>query len=196
MSLFDDLSTFLESRLDEFLRDNPHLELQALEDNLRDQEGEAIRLLGDLRLKESRLQQEILNTAQDVQLWHARVEKAKEKGRLDLAQPAEEHEATLLRQGNQLWGQMEALRQRIQETIDLQRQIQQKRKEVSAQAAQAAQAARKAASVDQQWQTAGWQNYSTTASGPTAPQQDLEKAFRQWEMDEEIEDLKRNMGKG
>lgn len=193
MSLFDDLSTFLEARLDEFLRDNPHLELQALEDNLRDQEEDTIRLLGDLRLKESRLQQEILNTAQEVQLWHARVEKAKEKGRMDLAQPAEEHEATLLRQGNQLWGQMEALRQRIQETLDLQRQIQQKRKEVSAQAAQA-RATRTATSVDQQWQTAGWQNYNASTPGSSSPQ-DLEKAFRQWEMDEEIEDLKRNMGK-
>ncbi|BAU40984.1 TIGR04376 family protein [Leptolyngbya sp. O-77] len=194
MSLFDDLSTFLEARLDEFLRDNPHLELQALEDNLRDQEEETIRLLGDLRLKESRLQQEILNTAQEVQLWHARVEKAKEKGRTDLAQPAEEHEATLLRQGNHLWGQMEALRQRIQETIALQKQIQQKRKEVSAQAAQA-RTARPATSVDQQWQTAGWQNYNTSTTGGASPQ-DLEKAFRQWEMDEEIEELKRNIGKG
>jgi hypothetical protein len=194
MSLFDDLSTFLEARLDEFLRDNPHLELQALEDNLRDQEEEAIRLLGDLRLKESRLQQEILNTAQEVQLWHARVEKAKEKGRMDLAQPAEEHEAALLRQGNQLWGQMEALRQRIQETIDLQRQIQQKRKEVSAQAAQV-RATRAATSADQQWQTAGWQNYNVSTPSSSSPQ-DLEKAFRQWEMDEEIEELKRNMGKG
>lgn len=194
MSLFDDLSTFLEARLDEFLRDNPHLELQAIEDNLRDQEEEAIRLLGDLRLKESRLQQEILNTAQEVQLWHARVEKAKEKGRMDLAQPAEEHEAMLLRQGNHLWGQMEALRQRIQETIDLQRQIQQKRKEVSAQAAQA-RATRTATSADQRWQTAGWQNYNASTPGASSLQ-DLEKAFRQWEMDEEIEELKRNMGKG
>jgi len=194
MSLFDDLSTFLEARLDEFLRDNPHLELQAIEDNLRDQEEEAIRLLGDLRLRESRLQQEILNTAQEVQLWHARVEKAKEKGRMDLAQPAEEHEAALLRQGNQLWGQMEALRQRIQETIDLQRQIQQKRKEVSAQAAQV-RATRAATSADQQWQTAGWQNYNVSTPSSSSSQ-DLEKAFRQWEMDEEIEELKRNMGKG
>jgi len=194
MSLFDDLSTFLEARLDEFLRDNPHLELQAIEDNLRDQEEEAIRLLGDLRLRESRLQQEILNMAQEVQLWHARVEKAKEKGRMDLAQPAEEHEAALLRQGNQLWGQMEALRQRIQETIDLQRQIQQKRKEVSAQAAQA-RATCAATSADQQWQTAGWQNYNVSTPSSSSSQ-DLEKAFRQWEMDEEIEELKRNMGKG
>ncbi|MFN7348495.1 MAG: TIGR04376 family protein, partial [Dolichospermum sp.] len=28
MSLFDDLSRFLESRLEEFLRNNPHLELE------------------------------------------------------------------------------------------------------------------------------------------------------------------------
>ncbi len=53
MGLFEDLSRFLEDRLDEFLRENPHLELQALEDKLRDQEEEALRLLADLRLREN-----------------------------------------------------------------------------------------------------------------------------------------------
>jgi uncharacterized protein (TIGR04376 family) len=158
MGVFEDFSTFLETRLEEFLRNNPHLELQALEEQLREQEQEAIKLLGDLRLREKRLQDEILATAQDVQRWHVRVEKAKAAQRMDLAQPAEEREAALLRQGNQLWGQMEMVKQRIQQTIDLQRQIQARRQEVKAKVAEAQAASRASyqAQTEQQWQTNGW----------------------------------------
>ncbi|WP_416674229.1 TIGR04376 family protein [Egbenema bharatensis] len=194
MGLFEDFSTFLETRLEEFLRNNPHLELQALEEQLRDQEQETIKLLGDLRLREKRLQDEILSTAQEVQRWHVRVEKAKAAQRLDLAQPAEEREAALLRQGNQLWGQMEMVKQRIQQTIELQRQIQARRQEVKAKVAEAHAAAAQSsyqAQTEQQWQTTGWNRgfgYSTSADP-------LEQTFRRWETDEELEDLKRQMGR-
>ncbi|HIK55087.1 MAG TPA: TIGR04376 family protein [Synechococcales cyanobacterium M55_K2018_004] len=193
MGLFEDLSRFLEDRLDEFLRENPHLELQALEDKLRDQEEEALRLLADLRLREKRLQDEILETAQEVQRWHQRVEKAKAAGRMDLAQPAEEREAALLRQGNQLWGQMEMLKQRIQQTIDLQRQIQAKRQEVQNKVteAQAQRSARSSESSSQPWQTSGWAT-SYQFQNSADP---LEQQFRRWETDQELEDLKRNMGR-
>jgi uncharacterized protein (TIGR04376 family) len=193
MGLFEDFSTFLETRLEEFLRNNPHLELQALEEQLRDQEQEAIKLLGDLRLREKRLQDEILSTAQEVQRWHVRVEKAKAAQRLDLAQPAEEREAALLRQGNQLWGQMEMVKQRIQQTIDLQRQIQTRRQEVKAKVAEAQVSAQTnyQTQAEQQWQTTGWNRgfgYSTAADP-------LEQTFKRWETDEELEDLKRKMGR-
>ena len=77
MGLFEDLSRFLETRLDEFLRAHPHLEMQALEEQLRGQEEDAINLLGDLKRREKQLEEGILSTAQDVQLWHTRIEKAK-----------------------------------------------------------------------------------------------------------------------
>lgn len=193
MSVFDDVNKFLEDRLDEFLKNNPHLEMQALEDKLRDQEEEVIRLLADLRMKEKRLESEILETAQEVQRWHERVEKAKNANRMDLAKPAEEREAALLRQGNQLWGQLEVVKQRIQQTHELQQQIQIKRKEVQAQVAQAfAQrvASTTTSATEQQWQTTGWnQGYTTPKSADP-----LEQAFRKWETDEELEQLKRNMG--
>jgi len=193
MGLFEDFSTFLEQRLDEFLRDNPHLELEAMEDKLRSQEDEVIRLLAELRLKEKQLQTEILNTAQEVQRWHERVEKAKSANRMDLAKPAEEREAALLRQGNQLWGQMEGVKQRIQQSIELQKQIQIKRKEVQAKVSEAyanrsAQASQR---TEQQWQTTGWnQGFSHSSADP------LEQAFRRWETDDELEELKRKMNKG
>ena len=214
MGLFEDLSGFLEMRLEEFIRNNPQLELQALEENLREQEEETLRLLAELRVREKRLQDEILATAQDIQRWHLRIEKAKAAQRLDLAKPAEEREAALLRQGNQLWGQMEVLKQRTQQTVELQQQIQIRKREVkskvaeaqanrvSAQAqasyqnyqanAQAASAsgAATAPSTEQQWQTSGW-NQSQTAKPPI----DLEQAFQKWETDEEIEALKRQMNR-
>ena len=109
MCLFDDLSRFLETRLDEFLRANPHLELRALEDQLRGQEEDALRLLGDLKRRERQLKNSILETAKDIQQWHGRIEKAKAANRQDLVGPAQEREAALLRQGNHLWGQMKSL---------------------------------------------------------------------------------------
>ncbi|NJN88218.1 MAG: TIGR04376 family protein [Leptolyngbyaceae cyanobacterium SL_7_1] len=190
MGLFEDLSSFLEARLEEFLRDNPHLELQALEENLRDQSTEAINLLADLRLREKQLQDEVLATAEEVQRWHMRVEKARNAGRDDLLKPAEEREAALLRQGNQLWGQMEMTKQRITQTIELQRQIEQKIKEVQTRVAEA-QATRAAQQATDSWQSAGWnQTYS-----PRDLSDPLEQSFRQWEMDEELDNLKRNLGK-
>ncbi len=193
MGLFEDLSSFLETRLEEFIRDNPQLELQVLEENLLEQEEETLRLIADLKGREKRLQDEILATAQEIQRWHERVEKAKAAQRLDLAKPAEEHEAALLRQGNQLWGQMEVLKQRTQQTTELHQQIQIRKREVKAKVAEAqanrvnTQAAQSPPTPgEQQWQTAGWHQ---TAKPPV----DLEREFQKWETDEELEALKRQM---
>lgn len=197
MGLFEDFSAFLEMRLEEFLRNNPHLELQALEENLREQEEETVKLLGDLRLREKRLQEEILATAQDIQRWHVRIEKAKVAQRFDLVKPAEEREAALLRQGNQLWGQMEVLKQRIQQTIELQRQIQVRKQEVKTKVAEAqanrfSYQAQPGPQAEQQWQTTGWnQNYVGSARSADP----LEQAFNKWETDEELEALKRQMNR-
>lgn len=50
VGLFDDLSQFLENRLEEFLRNNPHLELEALLEQLRKQEEDTLKLIADLQL--------------------------------------------------------------------------------------------------------------------------------------------------
>jgi uncharacterized protein (TIGR04376 family) len=207
MGVFEDFSSFLEARMDEFMRNNPHLELQALEEKLREQEQETLHLLADLRLKEKTLQAEVLETAQEVQRWHVRIEKAKAAQRLDLAKPAEEREAALLRQGNQIWGQMDMVKQRIKQAIELQQQIQLRKQEIKVKVAEAeaqvktraAQASSQAASQsdrtqsEQQWQTSGW-NRGYTSFGATGADP-LEKQFRQWETDEELENLKRQMGR-
>jgi uncharacterized protein (TIGR04376 family) len=188
MGIFDDFSRFLEDRLDEYLRNNPHLELMVLEEKLREQEEETLNLMTDLRRQEKQMQDEILALAREIQLWHARIEKAKAANRLDLAEPAEAHEANLLRQGNQKWGQMEMLKERIQQTQELQRKVETRRKEVQAKVA----AAQKARTTDQT--TPGWSSSSWNQT-PSGNLNSLEQQFRRWEAEEELEQLRRSMGK-
>lgn len=76
MGLFEDFSNFFETRLEEFLKDNPHLELQALEEQLREQEEDTLKLIAELNREEKKLQAEILEVAQDVQKWHKWVKKS------------------------------------------------------------------------------------------------------------------------
>lgn len=192
VGLFDDFSRFLETRLEEFLRNNPHLELQALEEQLREQEDDALKLIADLQLQEKKLQDEILSTAQEIQRWHVRIEKAKAANRFDLVQPAQEREAALLRQGNQLWGQMQGIKQRSEQAKQLQRQIQVRRQEVHTKAVQA-QAARTSSQAQQRAETVGWnQNYHRPINSGPDP---LEAKFKHWEADDELEQLKRNIGR-
>lgn len=196
MGLFEDLSRFLETRLDEFLRANPQLELLALEDQLRGQEEDAINLLGDLKRREKQLEDGILSTAQEIQRWHARIAKAKASHRLDLVQPAEEREAALLRQGNHLWGQMQGVKERAEQTRELQRRIHDRRRELKAKIAQA-QAERAAQRTTppqptSSWET-GWnQSPYSVFSQPLDP---LEETFQRWETEEELDNLKRQMGR-
>ena len=189
MGLFDDFSRFLESRLEEFLRNNPHLELEALLEQLREQEEDTLKLISQLQLQEKRSQDEILATAQEIQKWHIRVEKAKAANRLDLAQAAQEREAALLREGNQRWGQMQGIKERINQAKELIKKIQQRRQEVQTKAAQAQ--ANRVSNSYQDRETTGWnQNRSVSGSGD-----DLEAAFRRWEAQDELEQMKRNMGR-
>lgn len=195
MSLFDDLSRFLETRLDEFLRANPHLELRALEDQLRGQEEDSIRLLGDLKRREKQLEESILETATDIQQWHRRIEKAKAANRQDLIGPAQEREAALLRQGNHLWGQLKSVKERVTQTKELYEQVKRKRQEVKNQIATAAATARAASSSasstsSSSWSTTGWQQSPYSYGQGVDP---LEESFRQWEAEEELNELKRKM---
>ncbi|MCU0536482.1 MAG: TIGR04376 family protein [Hydrococcus sp. Prado102] len=193
MSLFDEVSRFLETRLEEFLKNNPHLELQALLEQLREQEQDTIRLVSDLERQKQRLENEILSVAQEIKTWHLRIDKAKAAGRADLAQAAQEREAALLRQGNQLWGQMEGARKRILQSQELLRQIQQRKQEVQAKAAQAKTAQAKAQTASNS-DTIGWDRGSSynTYSRSADP---LEAQFQDLETNEELERLKRNLGR-
>jgi uncharacterized protein (TIGR04376 family) len=187
MSLFDDFSHFFESRLDEFLKNNPHLELEAILEQLREQERDTVKLIQILETEKTQLEAQILDLAQEIKSWHGRVEKAKTANRNDLAQAAQEREAALLRQGNQVWGQMEGTKQRLTQAHSLLSQIQPKIKEVQAQAQQA-----RAAQSTNNWDTIGWNQgrRSTSYNKATDP---LESEFQRWELDEELNRIKRNL---
>jgi uncharacterized protein (TIGR04376 family) len=191
VGLFDDLNRFLENRLEEFLRNNPHLELEALLEQLRGQEQDTLRLIADLQLEEKRSQDEILSTAQEIQKWHIRVEKAKASNRQDLVAAAQEREAALLREGNQRWGQMQGLKERIAQSKELLRKIQLRRQEVQVKATEA-QSVRAKAQTQQRIETNGWSNQTSTSNSNF---DDLEEKFRRWETQDELEQMKRNMGK-
>jgi uncharacterized protein (TIGR04376 family) len=192
VGLIDDLNRFLENRLEEFIRNNPHLELQALLEQLQEQEKDTLRLIIDSQNQQKNLQDEILAIAQDIQRWHERAGKAQAAGRQDLAQAATERESELLRQGNQRWGQMEGIKQRISKAQELLRQISLRREEVQAKAKEA-EAARTSQKAQQRSETSNWNQSSTRniRSGPDP----LEDKFRRWEMDDELEQLKRNLGR-
>lgn len=187
MSIFDDFSRFLETRLEEFLKNNPHLEIQALLEQLREQEKETLKLIIELEGQKNRLENDILTLAQEIQTWHQRIAKAKAAKRFDLVQPAEEREAALLRQGNQLWGQMQGAKQQIIQAQELLTQIRKRQQEVETQAAQV-----KASQSVPNENTTGWNqgiNYSTYSKA-TDP---LEAEFQRWELDDELNRLKQEL---
>ncbi|MEB3160448.1 MAG: TIGR04376 family protein [Synechocystis sp.] len=193
MGVFDDVSRFLEDRLEEFLHNNPHLELQALAEQLREQEADARQLLGGLERKKQDQEAQILALAQDIQAWHGRIQKAQASNRPDLAQAAQEREAALLRQGNQVWGQRAGTEHRIQQARDLLREIQQRQRDVEqkakqVQADQAVAATQQKAATD----TIGW---NRGEHQPYRRELDpLDAEFKRWELEEELETMKRKMG--
>jgi uncharacterized protein (TIGR04376 family) len=194
MGLFDDVSQFLETRIDEFLKNNPHLELQALDEKLFEQERETDRLLTDLKSRLQGVESQIRITAQDIKLWHTRIEKAKAARRLDLVRPAEEHEAKLLREGNQLWGQMELLRDRITQTEELYLKIKTHRQDLKAKLEEV-RAQRQAANPTATSSGANpWMGSWSTQAAPSSSDP-LDREFAKWEAEEELQRLKRNMGR-
>ena len=193
MGLFDDINNFLEDRLDEFLRDNPHLELQAIEEQLLEQEQDTRKLIAKLQLEEKSLQDRILEIANNIQTWHSRIGKAEAANRSDLANAAREREAELLRQGNQVWGQMEGVKQRAIKAKELLVQIRQKREEVKTQSVRVNNAPKNTSSQYSS-DTVGWDRGASFSSN-SRNVDPLETEFQQWEVDEELERIKRNMNK-
>ncbi|MDX2255843.1 MAG: TIGR04376 family protein [Pseudanabaenaceae cyanobacterium bins.39] len=189
MGLLDDMSRFLETRLEEFIRSNPQIELQILEDKLRQQEEETVKLIANAKQEEKKLQDQILEIAEEIRIWHDRTVKAESFDRRDLADASKEREAALLRQGNQVWAQMELVKKRGSDGQVLLTQIQERRKEVQAKVAEAAKTAKAKPPSGQP--TIDWQNLYTPPYRNT--QDDLEETFRRWEMEEELDRLKQNL---
>jgi uncharacterized protein (TIGR04376 family) len=188
MALFEDMKRFLESQIDDFLAKNPHLELQLIEEQLAQQETDTFQLIVDLQMEETKTEQAILSTAQEIKNWFDRVQKATSAGRADLATAAQARVDALLPQGNQLWGKMQGLKERKAKAQELLQTIKVRRTEVKAKAA-TAQAAYQSMNSSS-WGTTD--PYTSSSSSSTDP---LDAQFRRWEADEELAQLKRNLGK-
>ncbi|WP_404786493.1 TIGR04376 family protein [Altericista sp. CCNU0014] len=192
MGVFEDMSRLLEERLDEFLKTHPGLELQVLEDQLREQEAEVQKNLRQLAAEEQEAQQNILKTAEEVQRWHGRIAKAEQAKRPDLAQAAREREAAFLRQGNQQWAQMSLAQQQIQQYKALAEQVQSRRQDVRAKIRQQAQSkVPQTPPTPQAWQETATRPDKNFFEAPDP----LEARFKELEMEQELDALKRQMGK-
>lgn len=190
MSVFEELNRFLEDRLEEFLQNNPHLELLALDEQLQEQQLNVQRSLTQLQSQHTQIQNQIVDTAREVELWHHRVRKAEAAGRMDLATPARDREAALFRQGNQLWGQMQGIETQVKTLQDTLKHLNDRRVEVK----QKIQALREQG-VQQSTASSGQTvtNPWTTSPPPSKSVDPLEVVFQQWETNQELEDLKRQM---
>ncbi|MEM6446196.1 MAG: TIGR04376 family protein [Cyanobacteria bacterium P01_D01_bin.123] len=186
MNLIEDLIRFLETRLEEFLRSHPELELQALEEQLHQQETDTSRLISQSRSEQQRLQSSILSTAQEIKTWHQRIDRAVAANRPDLAQGARDREASLLQQGNLLWGQMEGAKTRIQEMEKLLQQIKTRRQEVQERINTSADT-RSRSTASTPPPSSSW----SSSSNQSAKSDDLEKQFSDLETELELQALKR-----
>jgi uncharacterized protein (TIGR04376 family) len=192
MSLFEDFTNFLESRLEEFLQNNPQLELQVLSEQLKEQQRDTTKLINQLQLDETRIEGEILKVAKDIQTWHSRIDKAKGAGRQDLAEEAQVRENNLLNQGNLLWRQMQEVKQRITKAKELLISLEEKQQEINLKIAQLKATANKVQPNTSNYQTTtSPQNYQDWDSQYDS----LENKFQQWEMEQELEAMKRNLNK-
>ena len=195
MSIFNNINQFVEKQLEDFLRKHPHLELSALEEQLREQERDTKNLITEFKFKEKKLQQEILAIAEKIKTWHNRVDMAKAAGKPDLAEAAKEREAALLRQGNQVWGKMEGIKKRIPQAEELLQQIQQKLQVIKAKSTEV----KSANSNQEQYSdryTKGWhQGVNNNYSNYNSDIDPLEAKFQQLEVDEELDKIKKNLNK-
>ena len=193
MSIFDNINQFVEQQLEDFLSKHPHLELSALEEQLKEQERDTKNLISEFQLKEKKLQQEIIEIAEKIKTWHTRVDMAEAAGKPDLAEAAKEREAALLRQGNQVWGKMEGVKKRIPQAEELLKQIQQRLKVVKAKYADVKSANVSSNNYSDRY-TKGWhQGINDNYSNYSSTVDPLEEKFQQLELDEELQKIKNNL---
>ncbi len=184
MSLFEDFSNFLESRLDEFLQSNPELNLTILEQETKQQKKDTIKLITILESKQKTLEKTIVSLGKDISVWYARIEKAKQGGRLDLAQAAEKKQAYLLQEGNIAWQQMEHVKRKNLEAKKLLMTLEEKEREINLKMEQIRRVNQAHSSSNKS---------SDTSYTYSQGNNDLEAKFQQWEVEQELKKMKENL---
>jgi uncharacterized protein (TIGR04376 family) len=185
MGIFEDFTNFLESRLEEFLQSNPHLNLTIIAQELNTQKQDTVKLISRLELELKKIENDILNLGKEIQTWYDRIEKAKLAGRLDLAQEAENRQSLLLNKGNLLWEEMEKNKQKIIENKKILISLETKQQEVNLKIAQLK------AQEKNKFNSQTINNKSSYSSYNS--QDDLETKFHQWEIEQELQQMKNNL---
>jgi uncharacterized protein (TIGR04376 family) len=184
MGIFEDFTIFLESRLEEFLQNNPHLNLTIIAQELNGEKQDTIKLISLLESELKTIENNILNLGKEIQLWFDRIEKAKGAGRVDLAAEAENRQSFLLNQGNLLWQDMEKTKQKIIKNKELLISLETKQQEVNLKIAQL-----KAKEQNNYSRPTDNNKYSYYGSSTD----DLETKFHQWEIEQELQEMKNNL---
>ncbi len=184
MGIFEDFTIFLESRIDEFLQSNPHLNLTIIAQELNAEKQDTLKLISRLESELKTIENNILNLGKEIQLWFDCIEKAKKAGRLDLASEAESRQSFLLNKGNLFWQEMEKTRQNIIKNKELLISLEAKQQEVNLKIAQL-----KAKEQNNYSRPTDNNKYSYDGSSTD----DLEAKFHQWEIEQELQDMKNNL---
>ena len=125
-SWLDDLEHRLENTLEAFLRANPSQEALLQEQEARDRQQSLRRQRLELRSQAELGRRRLLELAEEIRRWQARVQRAREAGAEDLAGRAEAHISSLMEQGRQRWQELGELGSRFaaveQELAQLARQ--------------------------------------------------------------------------
>ncbi|MTF38983.1 TIGR04376 family protein [Cyanobacterium aponinum UTEX 3222] len=191
MSIFENFTNFLESKLDEFLQSNPELNLTIIAQEIKQEKEDTIGLINKLESRRKQLELDILKLVQDIKIWCERIEKAEKANRNDLAREAEERKNTLLSQGNFAWQEMEKVKNQILENNSKLINLENKEREINLKVKELEKA--------KQWtqsnsNTSNYNSYgSYRNSGFNNSNDDLEKKFRDWEVSVELEELKKKM---
>jgi len=191
MSIFENFTNFLESKLDEFLQSNPELNLTIIAQEIKQEKEDTIRLINKLESKRKQLELDILKLVQDIKIWCERIEKAEKANRNDLAKEAEERKNTLLSQGNFAWQEMEKVKNQIVENNNKLINLENKEREINLKVKELEKAKQWTQSHSNDSNYNSYRSYNN--SGFNNSNDDLEKKFRDWEVSVELEELKKKM---
>lgn len=191
MSIFENFTTFLESKLDEFLQSNPELNLTILAQEVKQQKKDTLRTINQLEIRQKKLETDILELVRDIKLWCERIEKAEKVKRFDLVQEAEQRKNLLLSKGNSAWMEMEKVKSQIVDNKQKMINIEEKEREINLKIQELE---KSKAQANYYSNTSQYSNYSNQSySNFNSINDDLEQKFRDWEVSMELEAMKKNM---
>ncbi|HIK37230.1 MAG: TIGR04376 family protein [Geminocystis sp.] len=182
MGILDDFLNFLENSIEDFLQKNPELNLNILAQEIKQEKRDTLELISQLENQEKQVESQILATAEDIKKWAQREEKARNLQRYDLAQDAAQVKYQLLEKGSYLWQEMTKLKEKIAESKRKLASLEKKEMEVNLKLEEIRREKARETGVF----------YERKVEGKSY--HDIEQKFRNWEIEMELEEMKKKMG--